>query len=159
MLIAQEEPSMTRRSLAASLAASLLLLSLVASTAFAARPVFVFSTQLTGEAERPALGDLNAVGHATILIMPETNTVCWAVTWARVDGTVFVAHIHGTASTEVAAPPVVDLFSGSFAGQGSNTGCTVDPDADAIVANPSVYYVNVHSLPSFGPGAIRGQLD
>lgn len=151
---------MIGRTLVATLAALTLLLGMTVSVASAARPVWVFSTQLTGEAERPSLGDLDAVGHATIMIMPDTDTVCWAVTWARVDGTVVASHIHGPATTEQAAGVLVPLFVGTaFDGQGADTGCIVDTDADAIAANPAVYYVNVHSTPSFGAGAIRGQLD
>jgi hypothetical protein len=30
--------------------------------------------------------------------------------------------------------------------------------ADEIAGNPGQFYVNVHSSPDFGPGAIRGQL-
>ena len=30
--------------------------------------------------------------------------------------------------------------------------------ADRIAADPSMFYVNVHSSPNFNPGAIRGQL-
>jgi len=29
---------------------------------------------------------------------------------------------------------------------------------DDIAANPGNYYVNLHTQPNFGPGAIRGQL-
>jgi hypothetical protein len=150
---------MTRRTLVATLAASMLIVGMTASTAFAARPVWVFSTQLTGEAERPAPGDLDAVGHATIRIMPATDTICWTVTWARVDGTVIHSHIHGQADEAGFAGVVVPLFvDQTFASQGANHGCIVDSDADAIAAQPHLYYVNVHSIPMFGPGAIRGQL-
>src|SRR5687768_12221661 len=101
---------MTRRTLVATLATSMLIVGMTASTAFAARPVWVFSTQLTGEAERPGPGDVNAVGHATIRIMPATDTICWTVTWARVDGTVAHSHIHGQADINNPAPVVVPLF-------------------------------------------------
>ena len=33
-----------------------------------------------------------------------------------------------------------------------------DTWADRIAANPSMFYVNVHSFPDFNPGAIRAQL-
>ena len=29
---------------------------------------------------------------------------------------------------------------------------------DNIAANPQQYYINLHTLPNFAPGAIRGQL-
>ncbi len=153
---------MIRRTLVATLAALALLAGMTVSTALAARPVWVFSTQLTGEAEVPVTGDLDAVGHATILIRPATDTICWAVTWARVDtsedGVVFAAHIHGRAPVGEPAGVVVPLFVGAtYAGQGSDRGCTTHPDAGLIAEMPELYYVNVHSS-AFPGGAVRGQL-
>ena len=151
---------MHRKSLAAALAALSLTFALTASTALAARPVFVFTTQLTGEAERPALGDLDAHGSATVAVFPDTDTVCWVVTWNHVDGTVFASHIHGPVGTDVAGPVLIPLFMGeAFGANGMHRGCASAAGwSDDIVASPELFYVNVHSLPNFGPGAIRGQL-
>jgi hypothetical protein len=152
---------MIRRTLVATLTA-LTLLGASAGLA-AARPVWVFQTVMTGEAEVPGPGDADAIGSATVMIMPDTDTVCWSVSWARVDGTVVASHIHGPATTEQFASVLVPLFVGvTFDGQGNNHGCmtneALDATFDAIVASPELYYVNVHSTPDFGPGAIRGQL-
>jgi hypothetical protein len=150
---------MIRRSPIALLIA-LLLIGMTAGTALAARPVWVFTTQLTGEAERPGPGDLDAHGHATVAIFPGTDTVCWNVTWNHVDGTVVAAHIHGPVGTESPGPVVVGFFMGTaFGANGSHRGCATSPAwADAIAESPELFYVNVHSAPDFGPGAIRGQL-
>ena len=48
--------------------------------------------------------------------------------------------------------------AGNLAGTDSLDMCVTSPFADAIAANPSAYYLNVHSFPSFNPGAIRSQL-
>jgi hypothetical protein len=157
-----EDPSMIRRPLLATLAATLLLLTVFTGSVLA-RPVFVFQTVMTGAAEVPGPGDPDAIGSATIMITPDTDTVCWSVSWARVDGTVVASHIHGPATSEQFAGVVVPLFvDAAFDSQGSNHGCTTSealgPILDAIVADPSLYYVNVHSFPDFGAGAIRGQL-
>ena len=153
---------MIRRTVLAGLTATILILVMTAGSALAARPVWVFTTQLTGEAERPALGDLDAHGHATVLLYPGTDTVCWVVTWNHVDGTVVAAHIHGPIGTEDPGPVVVPFFMGtSFDANGRHRGCATASSAlvDDIIERPHMYYVNVHSLPDFGPGAIRGQLD
>lgn len=152
---------MIRRTVVAVLAAVTLLIGMTVSTALAARPVWVFTTQLTGEAERPHTGDLEAQGHATVAIFPESDMICWVVTWNRVDGTVVASHIHGPGNESVASPIVVPLFGPvTFGSFGMHRGCTVSVEwADAILADPGAFYVNVHSLPDFGPGAIRGQLD
>jgi hypothetical protein len=55
----------------------------------------------------------------------------------------------------------VTLFTGSFLGTDSVSGCAqnVDPELiKAIRQNPTAYYVNVHSRPNFPGGAVRGQL-
>lgn len=151
---------MTRKTLVAILAAATLLLAMTVSTALAARPVWVFTTQLTGEAERPGPGDLEAQGHATVRIFPASDTICWVVTWNRVDGNVSAAHIHGPGGTETPSGIVVPLFGPeTFDSFGVHRGCTTSTQwADAIVAAPEMFYVNVHSIPDFPPGAIRGQL-
>ena len=70
------------------------------------------------------------------------------------------AHIHvGAAGSP--GPIVVMLFMENFAGTDSTSGCVEDVDralVKAIRKDPSGYYVNVHSLPSFPGGAVRGQL-
>src|SRR5919106_4783252 len=118
------------------------------------------STSLTGAEEAPDPGDPDATGQADLRLSQGQNRVCFDISWADVDGTVFAAHIH-------IAPPgspgdiVVPLFEGSFAGTDSISDCVEDVDRDLIKAirqDPSAYYVNVHSLPDFAGGAIRGQL-
>jgi hypothetical protein len=150
---------MIRKATAALLAATLLV-GMTASTAFAARPIVVLSTFMTGEAEVPGPGDPDAFGVAVIIVVPRTDKVCWVVTWNRVNGTVHLAHIHGPAGPDASAPPVVDIFTGqTFAGRGVDVDCATSPEwADRIAAEPGQFYVNVHSTPDFGPGAIRGQL-
>jgi hypothetical protein len=154
-----EEPHRMVRRITLAIVMAALIAGTTVGTALAARPVWVFTTQLTGEAERPVAGDLDAHGHATVAVFPATDTVCWVVTWNHVDGAVSAAHIHGPVGTDAAAPPVVGFFAGtSLDGNGSHRGCATSTWADAIAASPGQFYVNVHSLPAFGPGAIRGQL-
>jgi hypothetical protein len=150
----------TRRSIFATIAAIALLASFTAGTALAARPVFVFQTLMTGAAEVPGPGDPDAIGHATVMIRPATDEVCWVLSWNRIDGTVVAAHIHGPADAETSVSPIVTFFQGvPHESTDTDRGCTTSATwADAIVADPSMFYVNVHSLPDFGPGAIRGQL-
>ena len=152
---------MIRRTVLAGLAATLIL-AVVVGTTLAMRPVWVFTTQLTGEAERPAAGDSDAHGSATVRLYPDTDTVCWVVTWNHIDGTIVAAHIHGPVGTDEPGPVVVPFFMGtSFDANGMHRGCATAASSlvDDIIDRPHMYYVNVHSLPSFGPGAVRGQLD
>jgi hypothetical protein len=118
------------------------------------------SAALTGAAEVPGPGDPDASGSASVRLNPGQGEVCFEISWADVDGEVFASHIHvGTA--DVAGPVVVTLFTGSFGGTGSQSACVQDVDRElirAIARNPEGYYVNLHSLPDFAGGAIRGLL-
>ena len=118
------------------------------------------STTLTGAEEVPGPGDADATGQANLTLNQGQNEVCFDISWADIDGTVFASHIH-VGPAGVAGPVVVTLFTGAFAGTDSVSGCTqnVDPELiKAIRQDPSAYYVNVHSRPNFPGGAVRGQL-
>jgi hypothetical protein len=118
------------------------------------------STTLTGAEEAPGPGDANATGQADLNLNQGQNEVCFDISWADIDGEVFAGHIHvGPAGDP--GPVVVALFTGSFAGTDSVSGCVQAVDAELIKAirhDPSAYYVNVHSRPNFPGGAVRGQL-
>lgn len=117
-------------------------------------------TTLTGAAERPGPGDPDAIGRAYITVDDETNTLCLSLQYANVDGTLSGLHIHFAPPT--APGPVVVPFSvPTQQGSGVFHQCVVVENEellDNIAANPGQYYINLHSAPSFGPGAIRGQL-
>ena len=144
----------------------LVLVMLGASLALAAGPVSAaaggrpLSTALTGAAEVPGPGDPDASGVATITLNQGLETICFDVSWADVAGDVFAGHIH-VGSPEVAGPVVVTLFTGSFAGTASVSGCAeaVDPELIKLIRqDPADFYINVHSRPDFPGGAVRGQL-
>jgi hypothetical protein len=118
--------------------------------------IYVDVVRLTGAAEVPGPGDPDASGISIIVIVPDKDLVCWVNRWRNIDGTGFFGHIH-VGAVGVGGPPVVP-FQSPPGVESPRHGCLVDPDADAIVANPANYYVNIHSS-AFPPGAIRGQLD
>lgn len=117
------------------------------------------STSLSGAEEAPGPGDPDATGTANLTLNQGTETVCYDLSWANVDGTVTAAHIHEAPANQP-GPVVVPLFTAqSFAGTARASNCVGTDRAliKDIRKNPSDYYVNVHSsvLPA---GAIRGQL-
>ena len=118
-----------------------------------------FTTALTGAAEVPGPGDPDATGTASLQLNPGQGEVCLDISWADVDGEVFASHIHAGTATE-AGPVVITLFTGSFGGSDSVSGCVTADRALIleIIRNPENYYVNVHSRPNFPGGAVRGQL-
>jgi hypothetical protein len=53
-----------------------------------------FDTVLSGAAEAPGPGDSDGTGTASITLNQGQGTVCFAVSWQDVVGTVFAGHIH-----------------------------------------------------------------
>jgi hypothetical protein len=120
---------------------------------------------LSGDAEVPAdSGDPDGFGLAGVRIDVETGLLCYGVKVANVDEVV-AGHIH-VGGTDVDGPVVVDLMileanmTTNDEGHVRFTQCLTDVDSEvlsAIVANPSGYYVNIHTT-AFPDGAVRGQL-
>lgn len=117
----------------------------------------VLSTTLTGS-EIPGGGDVDGSGRADLVIGPG-NRVCFRLVVRNI-GPIVAVHVHegprGQIGVHHAADldgPVVTLADGTQVMRG----CSTSPNAAAIVANPSNYYVNVHNRPFLG-GGVRGQL-
>lgn len=107
-----------------------------------------------------ALGDLDAVGSAT-LIFPTATSVCFAIVADNLAGAT-AAHVHsGVAGINggvviTLAPPAAP----GAGNPGASSGCVNALPAGlaaSIVKNPGNFYVNVHNG-AFVNGAIRGQL-
>lgn len=150
---------MTLRSLSFSLIGATLLVG----TAMAA-PVLEggvrFSVNMSGAQEIPGPGDPDATGTAILTVNPGQERICYEINVENVDGTINVAHIHVINPATGFGPPVVDLIAPV---SGTSKACAEAPnvtreEALAIIRNPENYYVNVHSVPNFGAGAVRGTL-
>jgi hypothetical protein len=115
-----------------------------------------FQTSLKGKNEIPGPGDSDGSGSATITFDRTLNQVCFRIHVSGVTLPATGAHVHQGA-TGIAGPIVVTLAPPDATG--SSSGCAVVmPDlVNAILANPSAYYVNVHTT-DFPNGALRGQL-
>jgi len=117
------------------------------------------ATAMTGAEEAPGPGDADATGQADLRLNQGQGRICFDLSWEDIDGTVFAAHIH-QAPPGVPGPIVVPLFEGTFGGTDSLSDCVQVERGlvKDIRKHPSDYYVNVHSMPGFPAGAIRGQL-
>src|SRR5215207_2296372 len=116
-----------------------------------------FTVMLTGAAEIPGPGDPDGSGTASLALNPGQGEVCFEITVSNITLPATGAHIHVGTSTEF-GPVVVGLTPPDESG--TSSGC-VSADRDlilAIIQNPENYYVNVHTLPLYGAGAVRGQL-
>ena len=112
---------------------------------------------MTGAAERPGPGDPDGVGRAVIDINDATNTLCLSLQFSNVTLPTTGLHIH------VAPPTTFGVVVVGFTPPTTNQTyqcVTVADEAllDNIAANPQQYYINLHTQPNFGAGAIRGQL-
>jgi hypothetical protein len=144
----EETGRMRARSWLLAAAAALWLLPSPARAA-----LFFFSIPLDGAQEvdaggNPNQGDPDGSGTADLTLDTDTNTITWSITVADID-TVILAHIH-EAPAGVNGPIRID-FNGML------TGSTTDPDVSLVAADPTGYYVNVHTV-AFQAGAVRGQI-
>lgn len=151
---------MRRRSLAVAtiLTLALALAALIAPGAAARDRTELFLAKLQGFKEVPGPGDPDGSGKAYITLV--NNRACWVINWFGIAAPT-AAHIH--IGRPAQAGPAVQLLFASPQGVPAPIdlvgGCVdLDPPlADAIVAHPRQYYVNVHTA-EFPDGAIRGQL-
>jgi len=113
-----------------------------------------FTAKLSGDNE---VGGGDPDGSGTAAVKTRGTEICYDLKWTGVDAT--MSHIH-KAAAGTNGDVVVPFFANeSPLDAKSKSGC-VEAKASvvkAISANPSGYYVNVHS-PEFPKGAIRGQL-
>jgi hypothetical protein len=130
-----------------------------------------FVANLLGANESPSsvpgleTQDPDGFGTAAVtfdLSTPGSENVCWDLSYGNLTGTPLQAHIHGPATPGVNGPVVIGFTPFSALGPTSATGCRVLTPLEAgiaadVVANPTNYYVNVHTI-DFPGGAIRGTL-
>jgi hypothetical protein len=118
----------------------------------------MLSTTLSGDEEAPGPGDKNGKGFVTLVIEPD-GTICYEGKVQAIGREITGAHIH-VGALGVPGAVVVDLdpFGADITGNKASHCVTTTPEIAAqIVANPSGYYVNVHTT-AYPAGAIRGQL-
>jgi hypothetical protein len=103
-------------------------------------------------------GHAGATGSAMVMLAPTAGQICFAILVRDLDKPT-AAHIH-SAGAGVNGGIVVTLAAPAAGSPGTSAGCvSVVPAAtiNAIKANPTKYYINVHSTSKTG-GALRGQL-
>jgi hypothetical protein len=148
----------TRKVVLVALVAVLAVAGAMTFTGASADSTSTLIARMTGQQEVPGPGDEDGTGLAKIRL--GEDEVCFRVRWDGIAAP-HMAHIH-VGAKGVAGPIVVPLFVGETPLPETITrvgGCVAaDPAViEAIRADPSGYYVNVHNL-DFPAGAIRGQL-
>jgi hypothetical protein len=116
-----------------------------------------FTINLTGAAEIPGPGDPDGSGTATFTLNQGLGIIKFEIHVSNITLPAIGAHIHIGGPT-VAGPVVVGLTPPDATGHSSGE-VSVDPALiKAIRQHPENYYVNVHTLPLYAAGAVRGQL-
>ena len=116
-----------------------------------------FTVTLIGAAEVPGPGDPDGIGTAKLRLNQGQGTISFEISVANITLPAIGAHIHVGTATE-AGPVVAGLTPPDASGHSSGV-VTADPELiKAIRQNPENYYVNVHTLPLYAAGAVRGQL-
>jgi hypothetical protein len=113
-----------------------------------------FTAKLSGDNE---VGGGDPDGSGTAAVKMRGTEVCYDIKWTGIDAT--MSHIH-KAPAGTNGDVLVPFFANESPLEASSKSGCVEAKASvvkAITANPSNYYVNVHS-PEFPKGAIRGQL-
>jgi hypothetical protein len=113
-----------------------------------------FSVALVGETESPA-GDPVATGTASFHLRAGQAQVCYQLAAKSLPAAV-AAHIH-TGAAGSSGAVVVPLATPAADGTASGCASTTRALVRSILADPSSFYVNVHTA-EFPGGAIRGQL-
>ena len=127
-------------------------LTLVGGAGAAAKPTVLRAT-LAGSNEVPMAG--SGSGTARLTLNPANGRVCFNIKLKAV-GTTAAGHIHKGGSRK-AGPVFIPLFAKPTK---APKGCVKAPKSaiNAVLKRPGAYYVNIHAVPGYGPGAIRGQL-
>lgn len=113
---------------------------------------------LNGASEVPGPGDPNAVGGALITVIDGlADQVCVSLGFSGVDGTLSGLHIHLAPPTSL-GPIAVHLPIPTSTSYRQCVPVTDQALIDNLEADPGAYYINLHSVPNYPAGAIRGQL-
>ncbi len=130
--------------------------ALLATTGLAQANSRVYVATLYGGNERPALGDLDAYGVATVTINSATS-ICYSILMHNTVANT-AAHIH--AGLPQTAGPVSLVLPINAAVPLRIANCIAAPAAlvTALRANSQTFYINVHNA-VFPGGAARGQLE
>lgn len=148
--------SLPRRVMVLLLAVSTMSLGLLCVRPAAAETLVAFTAVLNGAQEVP-LQPSPSQGVALVLLVKETNQVCYRLSYSALGGTETVAHFHIGAAPGVASSVLVDITPSPSPVGSPKHGCVPFTKDQVKALTKGLVYLNVHS--SIAPaGEIRGQV-
>jgi hypothetical protein len=130
----------------------------------ATAPAYALSTTyqvlMTGALEvLPNIGDPDGLATGTITLDDVTGGISWNISYSNLEPTLSGFHIH-TGAVGVNGAVLVSLGTATTGGPGTliSSTTTTLANINAILANPTGFYVNIHTTPTYPNGAVRGQL-
>ena len=101
--------SLPRRAMVSLLAVSTMSLGSLFVRPAAAETLVAYTAVLNGAQETPVPIESPSQGVALVLLVKETNKVCYRLSYSPLAGTEILAHFHGPAAPGTSAPVVVNL--------------------------------------------------
>lgn len=121
--------------------------------------IILFTAELTGEQEVPVPVITPATGFASMTFDDFMNVFSWNITYSGLLGTESGAHFHAPAPPGVAAAVVIPLVVGSpIIGSFDFDDFGADAATRESQLLSGLFYVNIHTVPDFPGGEIRGQV-
>jgi hypothetical protein len=129
--------------------------------ALAARPaagetLVAFTALLNGAQENPPQASPSQ-GVAQVLLVKETNTVCYRISYSPLAGSEILAHFHGPAAPGENAAILVNISPAPTPLGSPKHDCVPFTKDQVKLLNKGLLYINVHSTFATG-GEIRGQV-
>src|SRR5262245_1094944 len=122
----------------------------------AAETLVPFTAVLNGAQEIPPQPSPSQ-GVAQVLLVKETNTVCYRMSFSQLLGTEILAHFHGPAAPSQSAPVLVNISPSPTPLGSPKHGCVPFTKDQVKLLNKGLLYLNVHSTVAQA-GEIRGQV-
>ena len=126
-----------------------------------------FNLFFSGAQEVGHAGDPDATATGTLTVDDVLDKLSWNINYTNLDGTSINGfHIHGPGATSTIEKPVFiglgtsgtpTLPSGNLTGELTGD-ASFALQLDQILADPGGFYLNIHTVPEFGGGAIRSAL-
>jgi len=153
----EETPQNTRREVSHMKRLSLVLVIAASLAAPAAAETLIpFTALLNGPQETPPHPSPSQ-GVALVVLVKETNSVCYRISYSALAGTELVAHFHGPGAPGVSAPILHNITPVPSPVGSPKHGCITFTKDEVKLLTKGLIYVNVHSTVAPN-GEIRGQL-